>query len=220
MNNDSKSGLIAIVIGGLLFVVCPIVLILFGLFSTPVSLKIFLLLWLLICLMTFTFVKDKSIKLGITLPVTIIYAFSFAIWYAEDELDGYFGGGGLGDTIGMFLAPFASLVPIYFLGSWIKSRIDEKKKNKINKKIDILNNELITCQQIIKNVEKELNGRQKFFSLFSLLEFCGAELTQIKTNNNVNNMTKLTEKLKEQENKIKDINNEIKQLSSSISGGQ
>lgn len=220
MNNDTKSGFIAVIIGGLLFVVGPIVLILYGLISAPLGMKTFLFIWLILCLLCFSFIKDKPAKLGITLSVTFIYAISFAIWYAEEELDGYLGGGGLGDTIGMFLIPFATLVPLYSIGAWINSKLEQNKKDRMNRQISALTNELAARQQTIKNIEKELNGRRKFFSLFSLLEMSGAELTQIKANDKVNNIAELTDMLKESENKMKDIKSEIKKLSSSISGGQ
>ena len=81
MNNDAKSGCIAGIIGGLLFIVGPIVLILYGLIFAPLGMKIFLFIWLTLCLLCFSFIKDKPTKLGITLFVTFIYAISFAVWY-------------------------------------------------------------------------------------------------------------------------------------------
>ena len=41
MNNDTKGGCLAIVLGGILFILGPIVVILYGLISAPIEMKVF-----------------------------------------------------------------------------------------------------------------------------------------------------------------------------------
>lgn len=180
--NDNKQGCVAIVIGILLFVLCPIVLLLYGLSATPLGLKIGLMVWLIFSVSCFTFFKEKSGKWGLSLFGTFIYAIIFVSWFVEDELDGYFGNGGLGDAIGMFMMPFATLVPLYFLGSWLQSVIDNKKASDISARKESLVKalgEMINQKQIILQVINKYFAKiEKQFSLISLISSCAGNNNQ------------------------------------------
>ena len=135
MNNDNKGGCLAIVLGGILFILGPIVVILSGLISAPIGMKVFLLAWIIAVVLCNTFISDKSTRITLSIIPTVIYAFSFAAWYADDVLDGYYGGGGLGDTIGMFLLACATLVPLMLIGQAIRSTLEQKSKRKKKRKL-------------------------------------------------------------------------------------
>ena len=180
--NDNKQGCFAIVIGILLFVICPIVLLLYGFSATPISLKIGLLIWLIFSVSCFTFLKEKSGKLGMSLLGTFIYAIVFVSWFVEDELDGYFGNGGLGDAIGMFMMPFATLVPLYFLGSWLQGVIDNQKTNHFSERkeslVKALGEMLNQKQMILQVINKYFAKIEKQFSLISLISSCAGNNNQ------------------------------------------
>ena len=86
MNNDTKGGCLAIVLGGILFILGPIVVILYGLISAPIGMKVFLLAWMLFVILCNTFISDKSTRIALSIIPTVIYAFSFAAWYANDAV--------------------------------------------------------------------------------------------------------------------------------------
>lgn len=214
MNSDNKGGCLAIALGGILFILCPIVMIIFGLIYTPLEMKVFLLIWIAIIILCYTFINDKATKITISIIPTVIYAFSFASWYVNDVLNGYYGNGGLGNTIGTFLMPFMTLVPLYLIGTWIHTIIDEKKKAKIQKEIDVLNKELTICQSNIKKINLELKDRKKLTTLFLLFDICGADLSQIRLHPKVNNITELTTVLRQEEKKMIEVKAKINRLSS------
>ena len=135
MNNDNKGGCLAIVLGGILFILGPIVVILYGLISAPIGMKVFLLAWIIAVVLCNTFISDKSTRITLSIIPTVIYAVSFAASYADDGLDGYYGGGGLGDTIGMFLLACATLVPLMLIGQAIRSTLEQKSKRKKKRKL-------------------------------------------------------------------------------------
>lgn len=218
--NDNKKSCIVIAICGLLFVLSPIALISYGLILAPVGLKIFFVIWILIVLGCFSFIKENSIKFACSLLVTLVYSLSLATWYAEDVLDGYFGNGGLGDTIGTFLLTFFTLIPLYLAGTSIRGKINEIKSAKIQKQLDTLNIELSVYQSNIKKIELDLKGRKKFVSLLSLMDMCGADSSQIRTNQKINNISVLTTALYQEKKKIEEVKAKIDKLSSVNNGGE
>lgn len=175
MNND-KQGCFAIIIGVFLFVMCPIVLLIYGLSATPIALKIGLLVWVLFSTFCFTFLKEKSSKIGLSLFGTFIYAVIFISWYTEDVLRGDFGDGGLGGAIGMFMMPFATLVPLFFLGTWLKCVIDSKKTNESSSRKEVLVKSLGEIidkkQKIMQVLDKYFEKIEKQISLVSLISSC------------------------------------------------
>lgn len=191
MNNENKGGCLAIILGCILFILGPLVLILYGLFSAPMSLKVFLCIWIVLVTVCFAFIQDKTTKITISIIPTFIYAVSFASWYAEDVLEGYYGGGGLGDTIGMFLLPFATLVPLMLIGNWIGTAIDRKKLSIRQEKIRKLNESILSKRKELHLIDEQLNKRSSIDSLISLLSSCGAETTGIERNPKVSNIIQL-----------------------------
>jgi len=128
MNNDNKDRCFTIVVGGV-FILCPIIVVLYGLVFTPIKMKVFLLVWMLFVILCNTFESDNLTRIVLSIMPTMIYAFSFATWYADDVLDGYYGGGGLGDTIGMFFSVWITLVPLMLIGAWFRASIERKNRN-------------------------------------------------------------------------------------------
>ena len=121
MNN--KPGCFAILIGIVLFILGPIMLLIESLFTATPEIRTFCIVWLIGVLLCYTFIREKTIKIVITSIPTLIYSIMIAEWYGNDVLDGYYGGGGGGETIGMALMPFATLVSLYFIGNAIASKL-------------------------------------------------------------------------------------------------
>ena len=204
--NDNKKSCIAIAICGFIL--------------APVGLKIFFVIWILIVLGCFSCIKENSIKFACSLLVTLVYSLSLATWYAEEVLDGYFGNGGLGDTIGTFLLTFFTLIPLYLAGTSIRKKFIEIKIAKTQKQLDALNIELSVYQSNIKKIELDLKGRKKFISLLSLMDMCGADSSHIRTNQKINNISVLTTALNQEKQKIEKVKAKIDKLSSANNGGE
>lgn len=128
MNN--KPGCFAILIGIVLFILGPIMLLIESLFIATPEIRTFCIVWLIGVLLCYTFIREKTIKIVITSIPTLIYSIMIAEWYGNDVLDGYYGGGGGGETIGMALMPFATLVSLYFIGNAIAAKLSAIKAQK------------------------------------------------------------------------------------------
>ena len=124
-----------LLIGGSFFCVIA-----FGILG-PLYLKIMLLLWdiIIICLRIF---EKKTPSKGFfesfmyDIYATIIFGFAFASANYDE-----FGGGDLG-AIGAFILPFFAVFVFEWIGEKIRSVIDKKKKEKIDKIIIIFNQRL------------------------------------------------------------------------------
>lgn len=216
MNNDNKGGCLAIILGGILFILGPIVLILYGLFSAPMGLKMFLCVWIVLVTLCFAFIQDKTTKITISIIPTVIYAFSFASWYADDVLDGYYGGGGLGDTIGMFLLPFATLVPLMLIGNWIRAAIERKKQSVHQEKIRKLTESILSKRKELHLIDEQLNKRNRIDSFISLLSSCGAETNGIARHPKVSSIIQLSKERGQVIDEIKKLEDELNTLNYSM----
>lgn len=211
MNNDTKGGCLAIVLGGILFILGPIVVILYGLISAPIGMKVFLLAWMLFVILCNTFISDKSTRIALSIIPTVIYAFSFAAWYANDVLDGYYGRGGLGDTIGMFLLACATLVPLMLIGQAIKGTLERKKQEHEKKKTDEIKQTISSVEGEILQIKMKLQNRRITVHLLDLLGNCGGQIEMIKTHPGVDNIYELNNNMVEKQTQIQELQAKLKQ---------
>lgn len=210
MNNDNKGGCLAIVLGGILFILGPIVVILYGLISAPIGMKVFLLSWIIAVVLCNTFISDKSTRITLSIIPTVIYAFSFAAWYADDVLDGYYGGGGLGDTIGMFLLACATLVPLMLIGQAIRSTLEQKKQEKEKKKTDEIKQKISSIEQEIIHIKMQLQNRRTTVHLLNLLGNCGGQIDSIKSHPSVDNIYELNNNIVIKQKQIQMLQAQLK----------
>lgn len=211
MKNDTKGGCLAIVLGGILFILGPIVVILYGLISAPIGMKVFLLAWIIFVILCNAFINDKSTRIALSIIPTVIYAFSFAAWYADDVLDGYYGGGGLGDTIGMFVLACATLVPLMLIGQAIKSTLEQKKQEQEKKKTDEIKHTISSIEKEILQIKMQLQNRRTTVQLLDLLGNCGGQIEMIKRHPSVDNIYELNKNMVDKQNQIQKLQAQLKQ---------
>lgn len=209
MNNDTKSGCLEIVLGGIIFIICPIVLILFCLVFAPIEIKAFLFVWIIFVILCNAFIIDKATRIVFSIVPTVIFAFSSAAWYADDVLDGFYGGGGLGDTMGMFLAVCAALVPLMLIGQAIKATLERKKQEK--KKTDEIKQTILSIEKEIVQIKMQLQNRRTTVQLLNLLRDCGGQIELIKSHPSVDNIYELNSNMVIKQEQIQKLQVQLKQ---------
>lgn len=216
MNNDTKGGCLAIVLGGIVFILGPIVVILYGLISAPIGMKVFLLAWIIFVIVCNAFISDKSTRIALSIIPTVIYAFSFATWYADDVLEGYFGGGGLGDTIGMFLLACITVVPLIIIGNWFRSANEAKRQERQQKKIQLITDAIHGKRNDLRILNESLIRKGRIDTLINLLSICGAETQALKSHSMIADVLISVRKKEQIIGEIKSLEEELKKLQGSL----
>ena len=217
MNQNDNSGcssIFVVILGIVLFIIGPIVTTISVIVSVPVGIKVFYFLWLLFCLAIYTFIADGKTAFGICCIPTLIYGIVHASWYAEYELEGYYGGGGLGDTIGIALMPFAILLPMYFIGSFLRKKYTERKQAKIGTKIKLLQESIKQHKNSIVALENKIAKKHRTINVLQLVRMCGGATTIIESNQEVANMHLVIDEIKKHKEAIIQLQQTIKDYES------
>lgn len=216
MNQNDNSGcssIFVVILGIVLFIIGPIVTTISVIISVPVEIKVFYFLWLLFCLAIYTFVSDGKAAFGICCVPTLIYGIVHASWYAEYELEGYYGGGGLGDTIGIVLMPFAILVPLYFFGNIFKKKYEQHKQAKVEAKIKILQDNISHHQRCIVDLESKVSRHRKVIDFLQLIRVCGGITTGIEDREEISDVQQYLLEIKDHKDKINEIAIQLQSIS-------
>lgn len=192
-----------------IFIAAPILLIAYSI-TAPLYLQVMLLIWIIVLMLSFILSKKFSTSIGISIVSSIIFGLCFASWYAEEVLHGDFNDGGLGDTIGVFSAIFFSAIPICLLATVVRAKIDAARKEKEQMRIDKIKQEIYELKKAINSLENQLNNKQTIINLLHLIEFCGADVSNIENNPEISNIRLLTDEIAQNNCQIKELSDKLK----------
>lgn len=191
-----------------IFIIGPIMIIAYSI-TAPLYLQIMLLVWVIILMMSFILGKEISTSLTISIIATLIMSFVFASWYAEEVLRGEYNDGGLGETIGVFSAVSFSAIPICFIATIVRQKIDAARNAKEQMRINNIKQEIKGFEKEINRLETQLNKKQTILNLLRLIELCGTDVSYIENSSEICDIRQLTDEISQKNCQIKELSDKL-----------
>ena len=213
MNNSSGSGgCFAMIVCGILFILGPIVVLLYGFSCEEVYIRWSCLVWLVILACLFAFIRDNTSKFTLGALTCLVYAIIFCSYYSEYEVRGDYSDGGLGDLIGFFLFPFTMLVPMYFFGEMISAKIERKRQEKRESKAKKIELQINACRDEMEKMEKNIKDRKHTLKLIHLFKECGADTKNIMENSEFLSIENTYIMIEDKKKTLKELQTKLKAL--------
>lgn len=107
------------------------------------------------------------------------------------------------EDIGMwFFAPALCLPAIYFIGSWIHSKLEAARREKKAQYMAGLRKELQKCEGEIQTLRMQLQNNATITRFISLLENCGGDASLLTDHPRIRSIAKLTSKIDDKNKQI------------------
>lgn len=211
MNSNSSgwNSCLAVVIGGILFVLWPILITVISIACEQTYIRWSFGIWILVLVITFVSFEDNATKFGIGALECFIYAMIFCSWYSEYELRGDYSDGGLGDLMGMFLGVFTMLVPMYFIGNIIIGKIENQKQKKREQQIILLNKQISECNTDISKMEKAIRDKKSALKTIKLLDICGARTKEVSNNSEFRTIEIMYRDIEMKKHNLEEMHNKL-----------
>ena len=199
-----------LLIGGSFF--CVIAFCILG----PLYLKIMLLLWTIIIICLRIFEKKLPSRGFFESYMYDIYATAlFGIAFSSANYDEF--GGGAWGAIGTFMLPFLAVFVFEWIGEKIRSIIDNKKKEKIDKIINHIQSEIKINKQHISNLEEKLNNMQNIIHFLYLIKDLGECVEEFENNPEIKKLNQISYEIGERRKKITEFEKEICEMENKLS---
>lgn len=209
MNNSGNgSGCISTIIAIILVLAFGILyplLFCIEIISAPSSIQILALIWIGIILIAILLGKETRNILYIVICSTLIYSLIFTWGYTSNSQSIFHD-----ETFMKFTAAVCTALPIggisYLIRSFVKMEKEKKRINRVNLlKFKI---ESINCE--IKQLEQKISNKRTIINLLKLMDYCGADISNIENNSNVSNIKQLTDEIALKKFKIKELSAKLK----------
>lgn len=181
-NSSGGGGCSAIFYGVFVFVVIPIVSLVYSLWETPTFIKVSYVIWIVGSLAATSLLKGFAAKFGVAGTITLIYAMEFCAWYSENVLSEKQDDGGFTDAIFVFFCICLTLVTIGALGLFIEDKIDDRKSELKHEKIKKLEKKIEQCNNEIEAMEASIHDRRKALKVVRIISLCGGDTSAIEAN--------------------------------------
>lgn len=172
--------------------------------SAPSSIQILTLIWIGIVFFSILLGKETRIILFNVIFFTLVYSFIFSWGYTNDDSSIL-----NNDNFMKFIAAVCTTLPLGGISYLIRSFVNNEKgiirinrANHIKSKIESIN-----CE--IKQLEQKLSTKRTILNLLKLMNYCGADISNIEHNSNVSNIKQLNDEIALKKKEIKKLSDKL-----------